>query len=372
MGSSPDRGNGYRGGRRGPLVPPPRAGENPQSYDPDPPVPYSYGPGWDAEFPPAPGPDLRPLMRPEALGPHGVPAGTDIPGGHDDPHAAGIPGAPDRPGAAGGAPDWLQLADAWPTAAGAGYLDPAHGPVPEAPGSFRRPRKRRRTALLTTATVVAVALLATIAVVLSRHSGGKAGHTPGPAPGGRHATARGSQPARAVSGVLTNPGPVSTAMIFPHAQVVVDGIRFSRVVAVQTRRCASTARGAFATALTSAGCQRVVRATFVDSAKQYAITAGVAQLPGSGAASRAEQSGKFGPDVWFVGLDGPARSGTTAVSRSVGFGYDAVYRQYIVYALATYSNGRNPTSHAGKVRMLKTLSRSFTALAGQPLLAPPK
>ena len=117
----------------------------------------------------------------------------------------------------------------------------------------------------------------------------------------------------------------------------------------------------------------MVRATFVDSAKQYAITArrgATAQLGRSEPGGA--RSGKFGRDVWFVGLDGPASSGATAVSRSVGFGYDAVYGQYIVYALATYSNGRNPTGHAGEVRMLKALSRSFTALAGQPLLASPK
>jgi hypothetical protein len=219
--------------------------------------------------------------------------------------------------------------------------------------------------------VVAVVLLSAVALFVTRHPGGKAGYTPSPAPAGSGTAAARADGVRGARTTLTGPGLISTAMIFPHALVTADGIQFSRVIAVLNKQCARTARGAFAAGLISDGCQRVVRATFVDSSRRYAVTAGVAAFPGPAAASRANRRGKLDRDVWFTGLNGPAGSGATAVSTSVGFGYDVVYGQYIVYALATYSDGRNPTGHAGKVRMLTTLSRSFAALAGLPLLASP-
>jgi hypothetical protein len=165
---------------------------------------------------------------------------------------------------------------------------------------------------------------------------------------------------------------VSTALVFPHARVAADGIKFGRVAAVLNERCLLAARAAFAAALKSAGCQRVARATFVDRARRYAVTAGVAELPSPAAARLADRSADFGPDIWFTGLDGPAKSGATRVSQSVGLGYGTVYRRYIVYALATYSDGRNPTGHAAAVKRLKKLARSFTRMAREPLSAPGK
>jgi hypothetical protein len=236
--------------------------------------------------------------------------------------------------------------------------------------SFPPPRTRRRKRQLTTAVVVAVAVLAGIAVFLTRHSGGNTGTAAGRTPAGSRTTQAGT--ARSPRGGPAGPGSVSTALVFPHAQVTAGGMKFGRVTAVLNEQCALAARGAFAAALKSADCQRVVRGTFVDGAKRYAVTAGVAELPSPAAARRAERSANFGPDVWFTGLDGPAKSGTTAVSKSVGLGYQTVYGRYIVYALATYSDGRNPTGHAAAVKRLKDLAKSFTSMTRQPLIAPGK
>jgi hypothetical protein len=136
---------------------------------------------------------------------------------------------------------------------------------------------------------------------------------------------------------------------------------------VLNTQCSLAARGAFAAALSSAGCQRVARATFVDSAKQYAVTAGVAALPSDGAAGRVDGAKRFGPDIWFTGLDGPAHSGASIIGKTVGVGYDVVYGRFIVYALATYATGRNPTGQQAEVQALSALARSFAMLAEQPL-----
>jgi hypothetical protein len=304
----------------------------------------------------------------------GEPAGGRVPGAPDDPWPAGFPGFwPDQdPGKP--APPWLHDPHEQVTAATASYLDAARPPAPDTLDTFPPRGRRHKTRLLTVTTLVAVALLCAVAVLVSLHPGGKAGRTPSPVPAGsgpgRSRVTSSTGGSLGVGGTPPGAGSISTALIFPRASVAAGGLPFGRVIAVLNKQCARAARGAFAAALDSAGCQRVVRATYVDSAKRYAVTAGVAQLPSPAAASQANRGTRFGPDIWFTGLDGPHRSGATAVSTSVGFGYDVVYGRYIIYALATYSSGRNPTGHAAEVRALQTLSQAFTALARQPLLGP--
>jgi hypothetical protein len=289
------------------------------------------------------------------------------------------PGAEPPPVAYAQDPRWAGQIPGPATATSPLSLDPAapnrlephpSGPLDFGPvGGPRAPRggvpARRKNRLLTVAAVVAVALVGAIAIIMTRHSGGTAGHAVRSSPAGSRSTdaraaSRGGRGAAA-------PHRITTAMIFPGAHVVADGIKFGRVTAVLNKECTLAARGAFASGLKSAGCTRVVRATFVDNAKRYAVTAGVAELPSRAAAGQANRKTDFGKDVWFTGLDGPAHSGATAVSKSVGLGYEIVDGRYIVYSLATYSSGRNPTGHAAAVKTLKDLAKSFVAMSRQPL-----
>lgn len=414
VGSSRYRDHGGRGpGRSAPL--PPRIDENPQDYEPYPnaeppratqdrggrdprrpggpvapgsrppnrsgpyaPAPQDFGRAPGSDSWPAVDRDSRPFIEQGSFGPRWAAAGAGLPDGPDVPPAPSVAGPwnpqgrvlnppeptrpePTSPGPT--PPEWPRSAGESPAAFGAGYLNAYEETRPEAPGNFP-PQVRRRNRLLTTAAVVAIALLAGIAIFVIRHSGGKAGHTPGPA-----SAASRKPDAGATHEASIGPRAISAALIFPHAHVVAGGITFHRVTAVLNKQCALTARGAFAKALKSGGCRRVVRATFVDSAKRYAVTAGVARLSSPAAAKAANRSMHFGPDVWFTGLDGPARSGATVVSTSVGLGYDTVYGRYIVYALATYSDGRSPAGHAAAVKTLKDLARSFGVMARQPLVA---
>ena len=244
------------------------------------------------------------------------------------------------------------------------------GPLDFGPaGGPRDPRGgtpgRRKNRLLIAVAVVAVVLVGGIAVIMARHSVGTAGQAVRSTPAASRST--GARPAGRGGRARATHHRITTAMIFPSAHVVADGIKFGRVAAVLDKECTLAARGAFASALKSAGCKRVARATFVDSAKQYAVTAGVAELPSRAAATWANRKTDFGKDVWFTGLDGPAHSGATEVSKSVGLGYEVVYGRYIVYSLATYSSGRNPTGHATAVKTLKDLAKSFAAMSRQPL-----
>jgi hypothetical protein len=186
-------------------------------------------------------------------------------------------------------------------------------------------------------------------------------HKPGNASAGSNPTAGGtSTPAAKL-------GPVSVANIFPQTQLNIDGLRFTRVAATMARNCASAANGAFASALASAGCKRVVRATYVDSHKQYVVTAGVAAMPTRADAKKADAVKKFGPDLWFTALDGPANSGASAASKTVGVGSDVVDNRFIVFALSSYSNGQNPTGHPSDIQTLTELSQAFTNQVEQQL-----
>ncbi len=340
-----------------------RPAESPEYRPAEPP---QYRPAEPPQYRPAEPPQYRPAEAP------GGAVDTDLPDGLYDTCRAD---PWDRQDAAPSAPEWLQTPGELPTAAGTGYLHAGQEPQPEMLDSFPPPGRRRRNRLLAAvAAVTAAVLLAAVALFITRHPGGQPGSTPSPVPAASRATGAGpsARSTRSVHSPQASPGQIATDQIFPHAQVTADGIRFRRVTPVLNQKCSAAARSAFAAALKSAGCQRVIRATFVDSARRYAVTAGVAELPSPAAASRADSSRKFGADVWFVGLDGPAKSGATALSRSVGVGYDTVNGRYIVYALATNSDGRNPTGHAAQVQTLKALARSFTAVAGQPLTGPAK
>jgi hypothetical protein len=220
--------------------------------------------------------------------------------------------------------------------------------------------------------VAALALAAATAMFVTHHSGGGTGHPPASAVAGSPRSATGgtrpASNASAGNSASASQAPITLAEIFPDATVTVASTHFTQVAATVTDDCSLTARGAFAAALTYDGCQRVVRATYVDSAKRYAVTAGVAALPTHVAAYMVDHARRFGPDVWFEGLDGPAGSGASAISQTVGVGYDLVAGRFIVYALATYSDRHNPTGQAAEIRTLTTMSQSFATMAQQQLI----
>jgi hypothetical protein len=255
------------------------------------------------------------------------------------------------------------------------YLDARDVPLDEhleGPGF----RHRRGYRLPLIAAVVAVALIGITAFVVTRHTQGSAGNATDPIPASNSLSVSSG---RSGLGLSTSAGAgakppapdnrmtVTASGIFPKAQVKVNGLSFTRVISVLNTRCSLAARSTFAAELSSAGCQRVARATFVDSARQYAVTAGVAALPSNRAARKVDGAKRFGPDVWFTGLDGPAHSGASIVSKTVGMGYEVVYGRFIVYALATYATGHDPTGHQAEIQLLGALSRSFATLVQQPL-----
>jgi hypothetical protein len=306
-----------------------------------------------ANFGRTPGPDYWPTTEP-SRGPFIGP----------DPSAAGV--GPAEPHAL--RPETAQWLDA------TGHLDELDVPAAEQLEGPGFPHRRRGYRLSAVAAVVAAVLVGVVAFVVTHHSPGRTGRSADPiaATNSLGASPASSHPTAATSASAKQPAPdnkktITPSDIFAQAQVTINGVKFTRVVSALNTRCSLAARGAFATALSAAKCQRVARATFVDSAKQYAITAGVAALPSDAVASKVDGAKQFGPDVWFTGLDGPAHSGASVIGKTVGVGYDVVYGRFIVYTLATYATGRNPTGQVRELQILGALGHSFAMLAERPL-----
>jgi len=172
-----------------------------------------------------------------------------------------------------------------------------------------------------------------------------------------------------IDSVATDPKPITRAEIFPNGRVTIGGRQFALVAAVVNRKCALAARGSFAAALTASGCERVVRATYVDSSKRFAVTAGVAALPTKALAERVNRAKKLKRNVWFAALNGKPGSGARLISVTGGYAYGVVDGRYIIFAYATYANGHTPTGTGAQDHLVESLSRSFAMLAERPITA---
>jgi hypothetical protein len=136
---------------------------------------------------------------------------------------------------------------------------------------------------------------------------------------------------------------------------------------VVNSKCALAARAAFARALKADGCERVVRATYVDTRKRYAVTAGVAALPTRAAAQSADHKENFRKGAWFTGLNGRRGTGAQNLDSAAGYAYDLVEGRYIIYAFATDANGAPLSGNKKQERLLNSLSRSFALMVRQPI-----
>ena len=243
----------------------------------------------------------------------------------------------------------------------------------------RRPRLGKKI-LTIIAGVAVIAMAATAFVVLRPHPAStRTAQTPPASPTSPTSPASASSPASPatarpnltskIDNVVTDPRPITMAEIFPAGRVTTDGRQFVRVAAVVNRNCALTARSSFAVALTAGKCQRVVRATYVDSSKRFAVTAGVAALPTKALAERVNRAKRLKRNLWFAGLDGQRGSGAQLISVTGGYAYGIVDGRYIIFAYATYANGHTPTGRGALDHVVASLSRSFAMLAEQPITA---
>ncbi len=371
----------------------PDALETPEERSPAPPDPSHEAPHEatdqrSPQTPPGPMPATSPPAGPMAPQ-QGTPPGTPPPGlpplgpptpGPPTPGPP-IPGSP----AAGSTP--LAFTPVTPARAGKPSPPPGFGPasappsqapygMPGGPGDGR-PRAPKtgggagplRKALLTVGSVAAVAAIGTAAYFAyadqpgGSASGGRAGASGAPATNaatpGPEATAF-PQQTNAASAILdsetTDPRTLTLSETFPTQKVTLAGRTYRRVKVDITEKCEQAAAGAFAKALGQHQCRRVLRATYVDGKRAYAITTGIAVLPSKEAALAVDQVKDLDGNVWFRGLDGSAASRADRVSISGGYAAGMVWGRYIVFSYATYADGHTPDA---KDTVLGPISGAF-------------
>ncbi|MEV4801752.1 hypothetical protein AB0K18_17215 [Nonomuraea sp. NPDC049421] len=162
----------------------------------------------------------------------------------------------------------------------------------------------------------------------------------------------------------TDPQKLSLSEAFPKKKVSAAGTTFTRVKAGMETTCAKAATGAFADALKERKCSRVLRATYVDSKRRYAVTTGMAVLPDKDAAAAADQAKDLPNNVWFRPLPGPEKSGGERVHIAGGYAAGLVWGRYIVFSYATHADGHTPKADE---KTLPKVSAEFRDLTSEVL-----
>ncbi|MER7130712.1 hypothetical protein [Streptosporangium saharense] len=153
----------------------------------------------------------------------------------------------------------------------------------------------------------------------------------------------------------TDPGKMTVADAFTK-KVTLAGATFVRVKTDVTNKCDEAAAGRFASTLANQDCRQVLRATYVDSKRKYAVTTGIAVLPTLQSAVEVDRTKNLGSNLWFRGLPGSAGSGAERVGIAGGYAAGLVWGRYIVFSYATFSDGHTPTN---KEKTLGKVSGAF-------------
>ncbi|WP_203982301.1 hypothetical protein [Sphaerisporangium rufum] len=168
-------------------------------------------------------------------------------------------------------------------------------------------------------------------------------------------------PTTVLDSARTDPKKLTLKEAFAERRPSVDGRTYTRAKLDITGSCDKVAVGAFAAALKSAKCDRVLRATYVDSDKRYAVTTGIAVFPTKKAAMAADRRKNLGKTVWFRGLAGAKGTGAERADISGGYAAGVVWGRYIIFSFATYSDGHTPTAQEKDLGPVSGAFRDHTA-----------
>ncbi|MEV5500080.1 hypothetical protein AB0M50_32235 [Nonomuraea fuscirosea] len=250
---------------------------------------------------------------------------------------------------------------------------PAGGPA-FPPGAFKQPPfqtpppppppPRSKRALLVTLGALALAGVATggFFAVQAMNSAAPPPVAASPAPTSPSVAEESAVPPADLAGTSmldseqSDPQKLSLSEAFPKKKVSAAGTTFTRVKAHMETTCDKAATGAFADALKEQKCSRVLRATYVDSKRRYAVTTGLAVLPDKNAAATVDQAKDLSRNVWFRPLPGASGSGGERVHIAGGYAAGLVWGRYIVFSYATYADGHTPTA---KEKTLPKVSGAF-------------
>ncbi|GII89400.1 hypothetical protein Ssi03_73900 [Sphaerisporangium siamense] len=251
------------------------------------------------------------------------------------------------------------------------FVPPGAVPPPEPPSGAPEGNSRKRVVLVA-GVAVAVAAVGTAAVfgyqALNRDSAPVS--LPEPLPSvdvviPEPTDLASPEPSPVVTTVLnsekTDPKKLTLKEAFSQQKVTVQGRAYVRAKVDLTAQWQKAAVGTFATALKKAGCTRVLRATYVDGKRRYAVTTGIAVFPTKQAAVAVDKKKDLAKTVWFRGLAGDAGSGADKADIAGGYASGLVWGRYIIFSFATYADGHTPTAAEKDLAPISGAFRDQTA-----------
>lgn len=170
---------------------------------------------------------------------------------------------------------------------------------------------------------------------------------------------------RAIRNTSVDPKPLTLREAFPDQRITLGEVTFQRVATDLVKDCAEASQSGLDPALQQANCLRVLRATFVDQDKEYAVTIGIAVLPNAAGAQQLADALVPQENIWFSGLPGPQGSGAAQIDESGGWSKSAAIGHYVAFSFATYTDTTTPPSD---YQELRNLSRAMLAYVQQPIL----
>lgn len=230
-------------------------------------------------------------------------------------------------------------------------------------------RSSSKTLLLLACAVVAVIALTGTGVagyqVIVQPQGATSDTSPSPGQptAGQNGSPTPTQNPAKLNSASTDPEPMTLQEAFPNDSVEVGGRSYEKVEQELTQSCARAGRNEFSSVLEEAGCDRVLRATYVDGASTYAVTIGIAVLPSRADAAEVRESTDPQSRVFPKALNGSP--GAQRIEDSPGFGAYTYVGRYFVYALAAFSDGHEAGEQ--EAEKLKQQSVAFRKYATKPL-----
>ncbi|QKG24871.1 hypothetical protein [Actinomadura verrucosospora] len=161
----------------------------------------------------------------------------------------------------------------------------------------------------------------------------------------------------------TDPKDLSFTEAFPEATVTLGSRTFARDRWSINENLGYAARGSMLKALQRESCRKVVRATFVNKIKTWAVTTGIAVMPNRAAALRVSRAGDPGKYEWFRGMSGKQAKD---VDRAGGYAAVTVRGRYVIYAYVQDPGG-DPVKPGNK--LAKQIAQDFLGYDARPIEA---
>ncbi|MWA03692.1 hypothetical protein F8568_025570 [Actinomadura sp. LD22] len=161
----------------------------------------------------------------------------------------------------------------------------------------------------------------------------------------------------------TDPKDLSFTEAFPQTSVNLGSRAFDRDRWSVNKDLGYAARGSMLKALQQENCRKIVRATFINKIKTWAVTTGIAVMPNRAAALRVSRAGDPAAYEWFRGMSGKQ---TNDIDRAGGYAAVTVRGRYVIYAYV-----QDPGGHQVKPgdKLAKQIAQQFLGYSARPIEA---